>query len=56
MIKVNAEYSVLASTESGLEVNVDKPKYMIMSQYQNAGQSDSIKIHNIYFEILKFFK
>ena len=36
----------MASKEIGLEVNVDKTKYMVMSRDQNAGQSHNIKIHN----------
>jgi len=31
MVKENAEGLVVATKESGLEVNVDKTKYMIMS-------------------------
>ena len=36
-IKENAEALVVASKEIGLEVNVDKTKYMVMSRDQNAG-------------------
>ena len=36
-IKENAEALILASKEIGLEVNVDKTKYMIMFSDQNAG-------------------
>ena len=39
-----------ASKETGLEVNADKPKYMVMSRDQNAGRSHSMKIDNISFE------
>jgi len=49
-IKKNAEALVVASKETGLEVNVDKMKYMVMSHDQDAGQSHSIKIDNSYFE------
>jgi len=35
--KKNIEVLVVASKEIGLEVNADKTKYMVMSQYQNAG-------------------
>jgi hypothetical protein len=36
-IKENAEVLVIAINEIGLAVNVDKTKYMIMSQDHNAG-------------------
>jgi hypothetical protein len=38
-VKENAEALIVASKEIGLEVNVDKTKYMVTSQDQNAGQS-----------------
>jgi len=37
IIKKNAEALVVTSKEFGLEVNVDKTKYMIMSRNQDAG-------------------
>ena len=46
----------MASTNIGLEVNVDKTKYMVMSRDQNAGQSHSIKSDNSSFERVKEFK
>jgi len=36
-IEKNTEALVVASKESGLEVNADKIKYMVMSRDQNAG-------------------
>jgi len=36
-IKENAEALVVSSKEIGLEINVDKTKYMLMSRDQNAG-------------------
>jgi hypothetical protein len=36
--------------EVGLEVNVEKTKYMLLSCYQNAGQNHDMKTENIYFE------
>jgi preprotein translocase subunit YajC len=36
-VKENAEALVIATKEIGLEVNVDKTKYMVMSRDQNAG-------------------
>ena len=49
-IKKNAEALVVASKEMGLEVNVDKTKYMGMSGDQNAGRSYSTKIDNSFFD------
>jgi hypothetical protein len=42
--------------EIGLEVNVDRTKYMVMSRDQNAGRSDSIKCDNISSERVDEFK
>jgi len=36
-IKKNAEASVVTSKETGLEVNAEKTKYLVMSRDQNAG-------------------
>ena len=36
-IKENTEGLVVANKETGLEVNADTTKYMVMSQDQNAG-------------------
>jgi len=41
-IKENAEALVVASKETGLEVNADRTKHMFMSRYQNAGRSHSM--------------
>jgi vancomycin permeability regulator SanA len=45
-VKENAEALVVATKETGLEVNADKIKYIIMSGDQNAGRSysDNIKM------------
>jgi hypothetical protein len=45
-IKKNAEDLVIASKETGLEVNAEKTKYVVMSRNQNAGQNHNIKIVN----------
>jgi hypothetical protein len=37
-MKKNAEASPFASKKTGLEVNADKTKYMVMSRDQNAEQ------------------
>jgi hypothetical protein len=49
-IKENAEALVVASKETGLEVNGDKTKYMAMSRDQNAGRIHIMKIDNSSFE------
>ena len=38
-VKENAEAPVVATKETGLEVNADKTKYMVMSGEQTAGLS-----------------
>ena len=50
-----SESSVLASKDTGLEVNADKTKYMVMSRDQNAGWSHSINIDNSSFERVEQF-
>ena len=55
-VRVNGESSVLANTEIGLEISADKSKYIVMSGYQNAARSDSIKNVNNSFEIFRQFK
>jgi len=49
-IKENAEALVVANKETGIEVNADKTKYMVMFRDQNAGRSHRIKTDNSYFE------
>jgi hypothetical protein len=49
-VKENTEALVVASKETGLEVNVDQTKYMVMSWDQNAGRSYSMKTVNSSFE------
>jgi len=46
----------VASKESGLEVNVDKSKYIVASRDQNAGRSQNIKIDNSSFERVEQLK
>ena len=43
----NAEALVAATKETGLEVNADKAKYMVMSRDRNAGRGHSVKIDNV---------
>jgi len=54
-IEENAETLIVASKETGLEVNADKMKYMVMSRDHNAGRSHSIKTDNSSFEMVKGF-
>jgi hypothetical protein len=41
---------------AGLEVNVEKIKYIVMSQNQNAGQNGNIKTGNKSSETVEQFK
>jgi len=54
-IKKNTEALVVVSQETGLEVNADKTKYMVVSR-QDAGQSHSIQSDNSSFERVEEFK
>ena len=55
-IKKNPEALLVGSKESGLDVNADKTKHMVMTRDQNAGRSHSIKIDNSSFERVEEFK
>jgi hypothetical protein len=46
IINKNTGTLIDASKEVGLEVNVEKTKYMLVSRAQNAGQNQEIKIGN----------
>jgi hypothetical protein len=39
-----------ANKEIGLEINVEKTKYMLLSRHQDVGQNRDIKIANRWFE------
>jgi hypothetical protein len=43
-IKKNTETLIDASKEVGLEINVEKTKYMLLSRHQNVGQNRDKKI------------
>ena len=47
---------VVASKETGLEVNADKTKYTVMSRDQNAGRNHNIKTDNSSFQRVEEFK
>ena len=55
-IEKNTEALVVASKETGLAVNAEKTKYMVMSCDRNAGQNRSIKIDNDCCERVGEFK
>jgi hypothetical protein len=50
IIKKNTETLIDACKEVGLEINVEKTKYMLLSRHQNVGQYRDIKIANRSFE------
>jgi hypothetical protein len=55
-INKNTETLIYASKEVGLEINIEKTKYMLVSCHQNAVQHKDIKIatrlfENVYFQI-----
>jgi len=47
---------IVASKETGLEVNADKTKYMVMFRVQNAGRNHNMKIDSRSFERVEEFK
>jgi len=55
-VNENMEAFLVVSKEIGLEVNVDKTKYMVVSRDQNAGRSHIMKIDNSSFERVEDFK
>jgi hypothetical protein len=55
-INGNTQTLIDASKEVGLEVNVEKTKYMLVSWDQNAGQNRETKIENRSFENVSHFK
>jgi hypothetical protein len=55
-IRKNTEDLVIASKEIVFSVVTSKPKYMVMSRDQNAGQNGYIQIGNKLFETVEQFK
>jgi len=55
-VKEIAESLVVVAKETGLEVNANKTKYMVMSRDQNAGRTHSMKSDNSSFERVDEFK
>ena len=56
MVKENAEALVVATKETGLQVNADKTKYMVTSREQTAGLSRTMKVDNSSIERVEEFK
>jgi hypothetical protein len=52
----NTRTLIDASKEVGLEINVEKTKYMLVSRDQNASQNRGIKLGNRSFENVSQFK
>jgi hypothetical protein len=55
-IKKNIETLIYASKEVGLEIHVEKTKYVLLSRHQNVGQNENIKTANRSFENVSHFK
>jgi hypothetical protein len=55
-VKENTETLLEASRDVGLEINVEKTKYMIMSRHPNSEQNQNIRIANESFENVVTFK
>jgi hypothetical protein len=55
-IKKNTETLIDASKEVGLELNVEKTKYMLLSRHQNVGRNRDIKITTRSFGNVSQFK
>jgi hypothetical protein len=55
-VKKNTKTLIDASKEVGLEIKVEKTKYMLLSRHQNVGQNRNIKIANRSFENVSQFK
>jgi hypothetical protein len=55
-VKKNTDNLIDASKEVGLEINVEKTKYMLLSCHQNVGQNRDKRIENRLFENESKFK
>jgi hypothetical protein len=55
-IKKNTETLIDGSEEDGLEINLKKINYMLLSCHQNAGENHDVKIPNRLFENLSHFQ
>jgi hypothetical protein len=52
-VRENTESLVVTSRETGLEVNADETKYMVMFRDQNAGRSRNRETDNRSFEMVE---
>jgi hypothetical protein len=55
-IRGNTQTLIDASKQVGVEINVEKTKYMLLSRHQNVGQNRDKKIANKSFEYVSQFK
>jgi hypothetical protein len=55
-VKKNMDILIDADKEVGLEINLDKTKYTLLSRHQNVCQNRDIKIENRSFENVSQFK
>jgi hypothetical protein len=55
-IKEKTHTILEASRDVGIEINLDKTKYMIMSRHPKSGQNQNIRIANESFESVAKFK
>jgi hypothetical protein len=54
-IKKNTKTLIDASKEVGLEINLEKTKYMLLSYHQNVGRNQDINIASKSFENVSQF-
>jgi hypothetical protein len=55
-IKKNTETLINSSKEVGLEIHIEKTKYILLSRHRNVGQNRDIKIAYRLFENVSQFK
>jgi hypothetical protein len=59
-MELNGTHQLLVCTDDsrdvGLEINVEKTKYMIISHHPNSGQKQNIRIANVLFQNVAKFK
>jgi hypothetical protein len=55
-IKKNTKALIDASKEVGVEINIEKTKYMLLFRCQSTGQNRDINIANTWFENVSQFK